>query len=165
MKVMFQSLSCLLVLVVCTALRAQTTAPRPQDTVDVQHVIDAYHASIHDHDGDRMASLFLPEALWLNVLTDQTYAGAKEKNPNAVKVRTGSYKAFAQFVTATKANLNPTSSNRVIHTDGTIATVYFDFVFLSDGKPTNKGSESWELVKGTDGWRIASIIYSSTPVS
>ncbi len=40
---------------------------------------------------------------------------------------------------------------------------YFDFVFNLDGKANNRGSETWQLVKAADGWRIASIIYSSEP--
>jgi hypothetical protein len=55
------------------------------------------------------------------------------------------------------------SSRLVIHADGTIAAVYFDFVFNVDGKANNRGSETWQLVKADNGWRIASIIYSSEP--
>ena len=77
--------------------------------------------------------------------------------------KVGSYKGFAKLVSTSKANFNPTHSNIQIHSDGTIASVYFDFVFLIDGKEQNRGSESWQLVKGTDGWRIAAITYSSTP--
>jgi hypothetical protein len=33
----------------------------------------------------------------------------------------------------------------------------------SDGKEQNRGSETWVLVKGTEGWRIAAITYSSNP--
>jgi len=47
--------------------------------------------------------------------------------------------------------------------DGTIASVYFDFVFLVDGKEQNRGRETRVLVKGSDGWRIAAITYSSDP--
>ena len=144
----------------------QTPAARPQDTVDVQHVMDAYHEAVHGHDGARLASLFIPDGgAWMNVLSDDAYTRAKAKSADAVKVRVGSYKDFAKFVSSSKADLNPTHTNMQIHTDGTIATVYFDFVFLIDGKPTNQGSESWELVKGADGWRIAAIIYSSQPAN
>jgi hypothetical protein len=41
--------------------------------------------------------------------------------------------------------------------------VYFDFSFLIDGKEQNHGSETWVLVKGSTGWRIAAITYSSNP--
>jgi hypothetical protein len=134
------------------------------DTVDVQHLIDAYHEAILDHDGERLAHLFLPQGgMWLNVLSDETYARAKEKSSDAMKVRVGSYTDFVKLVSTSKANFNPTHTNLHQKSDGTIASVYFDFVFLIDGKEQNRGSETWVLVKGSDGWRIAAITFSSDP--
>ena len=155
-------------LIFSTATFAQDSVHIPadttQDTIDVQHVMDAYHEAVVTHDGSRLAALFIPEgSTWLNVLTDDTYAHVKAKKPDAVKVRVGSYKDFAKTVSTSKANLNPTHTNIQIHSDGTIASVYFDYVFLIDGKEQNRGSESWQLVKGSDGWRIAAITYSSQP--
>ena len=43
------------------------------------------------------------------------------------------------------------------NSDGAIASVCFDFVFLVDGKKQNRGSETWVLVKASDGRRIAAI--------
>ena len=134
------------------------------DTVDVQHVIDAYHEAVLTHDGARLARLFLPQGgMWLNVLSDEAYARAKAKSPDAVKVRVGSYTDFAKLVSTSKASFNPTHTHLQENSDGTIASVYFDFVFLVDGKEQNRGSETWVLVKGTEGWRIAAITYSSNP--
>ena len=131
------------------------------DTVDVQHVIDAYHEAVLTHDGSRLAHLFLPQSLWLNVFSDEAYARAKAKSPEAVKIRVGSYTDFAKSVSTSKASFNPTHTHLEENSDGTIASVYFDFVFLVDGKEQNRGSETWVLVKGSDGWRIAAITYSS----
>jgi hypothetical protein len=132
------------------------------DTVDVQHVIDAYHEAVLTHDGSRLAQLFIPQgSMWLNVLSDDAYARAKGKSPDAVKVRVGSYTDFAKIVSTTKAKFNPTHTHLQMNSDGTIASVYFDFVFLVDGKEQNRGSETWVLVKGSNGWRIAAITYSS----
>jgi len=134
------------------------------DTVDVQHVIDAYHEAVLTHDGSRLAHLFLPQGgMWLNVLSDDAYARAKAKSPDAVKIRVGSYTDFAKAVSNSKANFNPTHTHLQQNSDGTIASVYFDFVFLVDGKEQNRGSETWVLVKGGDGWKIAAITYSSNP--
>jgi hypothetical protein len=134
------------------------------DTVDVQHVIDAYHEAVLNHDGTRLASLFIAQgSMWLNVLSDEAYARAKAKNPDALKIRVGNYTDFAKLVSTSKVNFNPTHTHLQQNSDGTIASVYFDFVFLADGKETNRGSETWVLVKGTDGWRIAAITYSSNP--
>jgi len=134
------------------------------DTVDVQHVIDAYHEAVLAHDGTRLSSLFLPQGgMWLNVLSDDALAQVKGKSPNAAKVRIGSYTDFAKMVSNSKASLNPTHTHLQLNSDGTIASVYFDYVFLIDGKEQNRGSETWVLVKSTDGWRIAAITYSSNP--
>lgn len=134
------------------------------DTKDVQHVIDAYHEAVLTHDGARLASLFLAQGgIWLNVLTDEAFARAKAKSSNAVKIRVGSYTDFAKTVSTAKASFNPTHTHLQLNSDGTIASVYFDFVFLADGKEQNRGSETWVLVKGTEGWRIAAITYSSNP--
>jgi hypothetical protein len=134
------------------------------DTVDVQHVMDAYHEAVVTHDGSRLAQLFLPKGgTWLKVLSDDAYARAKAKSPNAVKVLVGSYEDFAKLVSTSKASFNPTHTHVQVSSDGTIASVYFDFVFLIDGKEQNRGSEAWQLVKGGEGWRIAAITYSSNP--
>ena len=144
------------------AVRASTA----EDTVDVQHVMDAFHAAVVSHDGSRLAALFLPEgSTWLNVLSDEGYARAKAKSPEVPRIRLGHYKDFAQFVSKSKASLDPEHSHLNIRSDGTIASAYFDFVFLIDGKEENRGSETWQLVKGAEGWRIAAITYSSDPVA
>ena len=97
------------------------------------------------------------------MLSDDAYARAKAKSPDALKIRVGVYKDFARTVSAATANFNPTHTHLQENSDGTIASVYFDFVFLVDGKEQNRGSETWVLVKGTEGWRIAAITYSSNP--
>lgn len=156
------------------SLTAQTTAPSAvqtqaasdhhADETAIEQVMQQYHTAILAHDGSALSGLFLPDAnLRLNVLTDSAYAGARAKSPTAQKVRVSNYRDFAKLVSATPKTFDPEHSNVVIHTDGTIAAVYFDFVFNVDGKANNRGSETWELVKTADGWRIASIIYSSEP--
>ena len=107
-------------------------------------------------------TLRLPDAnLWLNVLTDSAYARAQSKSATAQKIRVSNYRDFAKLVSTTTKSFGPEHRNVVIFADGTIAAVYFDFVFNVDVKANNRGSETWQLVKAADGWRIASIIYSS----
>jgi len=126
--------------------------------------MDAFHDAVVTHNGSRLAALFIPEgSTWLNVLSDGAYARAKAKSPDAAKVRLGGYMQFAKFVSTSKASLDPRHSHVQIQSDGTIASVYFDFRFLIDGQVENQGSETWQLVKGAEGWRIAAITYSSDP--
>jgi len=146
------------------AAQTQTASDHRADKTAIEQVMKQYHAAILAHDGNALAGLFLPEAnLWLNVLTDSAYARVQANSPGARKVRVSNYKDFAKLVSTTPKSFDPEHSNVAIHTDGTIAAVYFDFVFNVGGKANNRGSESWQLVKTTDGWRIASIVYSSEP--
>jgi len=146
---------------------AQTEAVNDHraDEAAIEQVMKQYHAAILAHDGTTLSGLFLPDAnLWLNVLTDSAYARAQAKSATAQKIRVSNYRDFAKLVSTTLKSFDPEHRNVVIHTDGTIAAVYyFDFVFNVDGKANNRGSETWQLVKAADGWRIASIIYSSEP--
>jgi len=146
------------------ALAAPTAA---EDTQDVDHVMHAFHEAVVHHDGERLSALFLPEAnLFLNVLGDDRLATARAKSPDAPKVRVSSPAEFAHYVSTTKSDLDPVHSHLQVLSDGIIATVYFDFVFNADGKPSNVGNETWQLVKGEKGWRIAALTYSSrTPGS
>jgi uncharacterized protein (TIGR02246 family) len=134
------------------------------DAVEIQQVMEAFHHAVVTHDGSGLAALFIPEgATWLKVLSQSAYARAKAGSAAVSKVRSSSYQEFAKFVSDSKVSLDPQHSNVRIQSDGTIAAVYFDFVFLIGGKEENRGSESWQLVKGDDGWRIASITYSANP--
>ncbi len=59
-------------------------ASTASDTVDVQHVIDAYHEAVLTHDGSRLAHLFIPQgSTWLNVLSDEG-AGASSLDTEGV---------------------------------------------------------------------------------
>ena len=123
----------------------------------------AYHQAVTSHDGARLASMFIDKGSWFNVLSDPAFARARAANAVAPKVRPWSFQDFAKVVSTSHAALDPQHSDVRILTDGTIASVYFKYVFLIDGKPENRGSETWQLVKGSDGWKIAAITYSSNP--
>jgi hypothetical protein len=56
--------------------------------------------------------------------------------------------------------IGETFDNLRIESDGTIGSVYFDFRFLQDGKPLNRGVQTWQLVHTEDGWKISAMLYS-----
>lgn len=151
-------------LLASVAVAQPAFASAQEDTIDVDHLIAAYHQAVVDHDGSRLAALFMPEGMaWFSAFTDAGLARARERDPNVSKVRPGGVRAFVDLVTNSKDSLDPQHSDLRIMTDGTVATVTFGFRFLINGTMQNSGIESWQLVKGAEGWRIVSIIYSSTP--
>ena len=150
--------------VVALSLAAARIASAGTPTDEIQKVMDTFHRAVVNHDGAQVAALFVPEgSAWFNVLSDDAYARAKAKSPDVGKIRAGSYQEFAKFVSDSKASLDPRHSHVRIFSDGTVGTAYFDFDFVIDGKVENRGSETWQLVKGATGWKIAAITYSSNP--
>ena len=148
------------------ALSTARLAVAGSDSAEVRTVMDTFHRAVVNHDGAQVAALFVPEgSTWLNVLSDDAYARAKKTTPGVAKIRVGSYREFANFVAHSKVSIEPRHSHVNILSDGTIASAYFDFEFMIDGKLENHGSETWVLVKGPEGWRIAAITYSSDPSS
>jgi hypothetical protein len=144
--------------------QTHTAADHHAQVAAIEQVMKQYHKAILAHDGAALSALFLPDAnLWLNVLTDSAYARAQVKSPTARKVRVNNYQDFTKLVSTTPKSFDPEHSNLVMHTDGTIAVVYFDFAFNVDGKANNRDSETWQLVKTTDGWHVASTVCSSEP--
>lgn len=151
---------------VSQAAEVQGTAGSARATAEIEQLMGRYHQAVASHDSARMSSMFVDNgSTWFNVLSDTAYARARAKNPAASKVRHSSFQEFAKFLASSHAALDPRHSNVRILTDGTIASVYFNFVFLIDGKPENQGSETWQLIKGSDGWKIAAITYSSNPAA
>ena len=49
-----------------------------------------------------------------------------------------------------------------IVSDGQLATVTFRYNFTANDQIQNWGSESWQLVKAEDGWKIVNLLFSYT---
>ena len=70
-----------------------TSASAGEDTVNMQHVMDAFHDAVVSHDVAVLFALCIPEgSTWLNVLSDDAFAQAKEKKPGVAKVYLSHYK-------------------------------------------------------------------------
>jgi len=48
----------------------------------------------------------------------------------------------------------------VIHTDGQMASITFDYDFRVNDQVQNWGKESWQLVKADGQWKIVSLLFS-----
>lgn len=162
MRVLLSSL--LLALCLANAARAaEGTAPgdRAADVAAIHAVVDQFKAAIIAHDGKTLGSLFLQEHdSWLSVADDAVWAKVKARNPKARKVVPSSWKKFAEFIQTADKPIEERFYNVRVDTNGTVASVWFDFDFLADGKVTNRGSESWQMVRAEDGWKISSMLFS-----
>lgn len=147
-----------------SAVEAQSAGHSAPAKAEIEQLMAQYHQAVVSHDGARLSSMFVTNgSAWFNVLSDAAYASARTKNPAAPKVRGWDFRQFAKVVSTSRDTFDPQHGEVRILTDGTVAAVYFKYVFLINGKPENQGSETWQLVKTSAGWKIAAITYSSNP--
>nr|WP_314540570.1 nuclear transport factor 2 family protein [uncultured Massilia sp.] len=132
------------------------------DRAAIQQVVQQFQDAIKAHDGKKLGSLFLQDHdSWISVLDDQTWKEAKARFPKAEKYRKSSWKKFADMIQDDKGGtLEERFYNVRIETNGAVGSVYFDFDFLDNGKVTNRGAESWQMVRAEDGWKISSMLFS-----
>ncbi|MCD2515212.1 nuclear transport factor 2 family protein [Massilia sp. G4R7] len=131
------------------------------DVAAINKVVEQFKAAIIAHDGKTLGSLFLQDHdSWLSVADDGVWAKVKARNPKARKVFPGSWKKFAEMIQNADKPVEERFYNVRIDTNGAVASVWFDFDFLDDGKVTNRGSESWQMVRAEDGWKISSMLFS-----
>jgi hypothetical protein len=135
--------------------------PHAADVAAINQVVEQFKAAIIARDGKTLGGLFLQDHdSWLSVADEATWAAVKTRNPKARKVMPDSWKSFANFVQTSPKPVEERFYNVRIDTNGAVASVWFDFDFLIDGQVTNRGSESWQLVRAEDGWKISSMLYS-----
>ncbi|MDO8311049.1 MAG: nuclear transport factor 2 family protein [Sideroxyarcus sp.] len=144
---------------------AHAASPSPGSNAEsvkqIEQIVQTFQTAIINKDAKTLGALFLAkDNSWLTVASDEMYASIKKKHPDARKTMAGNYKQFVDMVGASTKPMEEKFSNVRIDTNGSIGSVYFDFVFLDDGAVNNRGSEAWHLVKTDEGWKISSMIYS-----
>jgi ketosteroid isomerase-like protein len=127
----------------------------------IRQLVQQFQTAIVARDGKTLGSLFVQEGgSWWSVLDEPTYAAAKARNPAAQRLEPSTWQAFAEFVAHSARPIEERFYDVRVRTNGTVASVWFDFDFLADGKVTNRGSETWQLVRTDDGWKIVAMLYS-----
>lgn len=91
---------------------------------------------------------------------EAVWAKVKARNPKARKVVPSSWKKFVEFVETADKPLEERFYNMRVDTNGAVASVWFDVDFLEDGKVTNRGSESWQMLRAENGSKISSMLFS-----
>lgn len=136
----------------------------PDAHAQIEQVVAKFQAALIAKDKTGLESLFMPEGgSWFEVLGDDAYRQLSARHPQMQRFQTDSYQHFVQFIVNSKGRVEEKFSHVRIETDGAVASVYFDFVFLADGQLNNRGHETWQLVNtGTD-WKISAMAYSSEP--
>ena len=138
---------------------------------EVRAVIKAFDESIQNKDKERFLDLFIEKGVsWIGVFSEKDMEVRtalvekinKEDNKNLVATRTflSTPQEFIEMIMSRETPSREEFSNIKIHSDSNISTVYFDYIFYNDNKKQNWGSESWQLVQTTKGWKIQAVSFS-----
>lgn len=152
-------------LILCAAVLAGTAraadAHHDANVAAIRAIVQQFQAALMAHDGKTLDSLFLRyHDSWVMVADDATFAAARARNPSVPKVVRSTRRTFIESVQAGTKPIEERFHDVRIETNGVVASVYFDFDFLSDGKVDNRGAESWQMVRAEDGWKISSMLFS-----
>lgn len=142
---------------------AQDEAPQKQQ---IEAVIEAFRTSIIEKDKAKFTALLFSEDIpWTSVVAEETLARTRKKKPEAKRVYPSDDKGAIEFIDSIVAEKEPQEEkfeNIRIETDGSIASVWFDYSYHDGAKKTNWGKETWQLVRTDGGWKINSVIWSMT---
>ena len=138
---------------------------------EIRAVIKTFEESIQTKDRELFLGLFLDEGVsWVGVFSEKIMEERialvkqinKKENKNIVATRKflSSPQKFIESIISEEAPSREEFSNIQIHSDGNIATVYFDYAYYEDNKKQNWGSESWQLVLTIKGWKIQAVSFS-----
>ena len=149
-------LSSMLLPVFVPAAHAEPAGDDAAAVAEIDTIVKAFQAAIIAKDRAALEAMFLPaDNSWLMVASDPA-----RLKPGQPRVRPSSYRQFAESIGNSKVPVEERFYNVRIHSNGSIGTVYFDFEFVENGKVTNKGAESWHMVKTEGGWKISSMVFS-----
>lgn len=136
------------------------------DEAGIRAVVESFRTAIIRKERDRFLDLFVQQDLpWQSVMEDRSLAQIQAKRPEAIKARFKQGNNPVAFIDGIVASANTSEeafSNIRIDSDGDVATVTFDYQFLSNGRATNWGKECWLMVRTESGWKITSLAYSVT---
>lgn len=163
------TLAAMLTAIALIAFAAPSYAATIKDEREkIQSVVETFRVSLIKKDTATFLKLFLkPNIPWIGVTTDKTLArqSAGKTDSQAPPLEKlgpdDNPKDFIEWIAQNKAPVEETFENVRIDTDGEVAQVWFDYTFIDNGYKQNWGKEAWHIVKTKDGWKIASVIWST----
>jgi len=141
MRILWQTLA--LIAVASPALPAADSGEEKAIVAAIQKVFDGMAA----HNAGMIRSAVTDDARLTRVRGDQPAASMAGEQ-------------FAHAIEGNQARLLERMWEPKIMVSGRLAAVWAPYDFHSDGKLTHCGIDSFLLVKGADGWKIASIAYT-----
>jgi hypothetical protein len=116
-------------------------------------VIDKWVDAVEKSDRDRLLSLVWVDGVVVTVSASGT-GGARPSSRNV------SWIEFSRRMPAAGNTMTEHVTDRVVRTDGTIATVWGNAQTRLNGHLLSCGNDTFDLLRGNDGWKILNIVRS-----
>jgi hypothetical protein len=138
----------ILTLTVCTLASAQNP-PKKMDAPDAVAVTYKLFEAMRAKNNEAIRSLFMPEGQLVAIDRPRTGTG-----PSTTRVFTA--EAFAKLISESKAaEFVEKMAQPEVKVFGDMALVYGSYTFHVGDKFSHCGTNSFHLVRTTDGWKIA----------
>lgn len=138
---------------------AQSTA---SDSVAIRSVMKAFDNAIQNKDLPALTALFYDgKIVWRSTGFPQSrdFAAKISGKPVPEVEDQGAHELITD-PRVQKLHLRETFGQPTIVTDGQLATVTFDYDFRVNDSVQNWGSESWQMAKTANGWKIVHLLFS-----
>lgn len=124
----------------------------------LKQVISDFSNAIKTKDETGFISLFYNHNVVFLGINPAKRTGIK---PSQNGLMYATHLGFIGWIVNTEQTTEEKIWNSKIHSDGNIASIYFNYSFHLDGKTINDGAETWSLIKTSNGWKIVSIVFSA----
>jgi len=128
---------------------------------EIQNLINEFKSAIKKKDSVALTNLFYDKKItWISVAHDKSFEYGKRLDPNSKEIQQSGAFELLNDPQLKDIGLEEKFYNINIFTDGKLATVVFDYKFLMGSTTTNWGTESWQLVKINNSWKIYNLMYT-----
>ena len=150
-------LTLLLTLISLPALAQESWPPKQQ----LNEVITSFQAAIAEKDSVKFNQLFFHERVpFTGIMSKDTEMSIKKNYAEFEGISVSNSSKFIREICNAKEAQTEGIYDIHISTDGIIASISFDYDFLSDGRMIQWGHEKWNLVFAGGEWLITDVVYS-----
>ncbi len=153
---------CLTISFLLISFQVHSVEPPRSEVETINAVIKEFQDSILQKDKKRFLALFQSETTpFIGINSDADVELSKRSGKTGLdKVFRWDHAGFMDWIVTSEKKIEEKISDIDIKTDGDIASVFFTYRLMENGRENNSGVEAWQLIKTADGWKINSVIWS-----
>ncbi len=155
-------------LILTTLILTNSTFARERENIqfyknEIKEVVETFRIAMIEHDRETFKTLFHSEQIpWIMVFSDEMVKTKRLTKPNFPRTFGGVGSPLRTMKSDNKDKREEKIWNVKIDTDGYLASVHFSYSDHLNGFMRAEGTESWDLVRDDESWKIISVSYVVT---